>query len=230
MTENNSKKISCIIPAYNEGERIGAVLEALIKHPLVSEIIVVDDGSIDETKEIVTRFDSVRLISHSANKGKAQAVATGLREAKEELVMFIDADLLGLSPDDITALIQPVLTGITDVTISLRINTPGLWRLIGLDYISGERVIKKDLFVDNIEKLKRLPRFGIEPFINKLIIAQNCKIKVVRWDHVKSPYKYAKFGIINGIRGDIGMIRDLFKVISPIQTVSMIIKMLRLKV
>src|SRR3989338_9641304 len=97
-------KISCIIPAYNEGVRIKNVLRAVYKHPLIDEVIVVDDGSKDNTKDIVKEFEGIKLIIQE-NKGKSQAVAAGVSQAEGDLLFFLDADLIGLTPKNISGLI-----------------------------------------------------------------------------------------------------------------------------
>jgi glycosyltransferase involved in cell wall biosynthesis len=70
--------ISCVICAYMEAPRIGAVLSAVAGHPLVKEIIVVDDGSTDTTAAVVSRFSSITLVRLVENQGKSRALAAGV--------------------------------------------------------------------------------------------------------------------------------------------------------
>ncbi len=177
-------KISCIICAFNEEPRINIVLNALIGHPLIDEVIVVDDGSTDGTKTSVEKYKWVKLISHPNNLGKSQAVRTGILNSKNELLMFLDADLRNITDQDITALVLPVLENKSDITISTRKNGMFAFKLLGLDFISGERVIPKKYLADCVEEIGQLPGFGIEVFMNRIIISNNLRVKIVHWKKV----------------------------------------------
>src|SRR3989344_705014 len=135
-------RISCIIPAYNEGPRIGKVLRVACGHPLIGEVIVVDDGSKDNTKDIVKKFDKAKLIVNKKNLGKSKSMVAGIRRSRVDLLLFLDADLVGLNQKNIYDLIRPVLDGEADVTISFRKKALWLFKLIGMDSVSGERVFR----------------------------------------------------------------------------------------
>ena len=114
------KKIACIIPAFNEASRIGKVISLAVSHPLINEVIVVDDGSSDGTKDVASAFEKARVISFPVNKGKSLAVQAGILASESEYILFLDADLEGLTLENITELIEPILLGNADVTMSLR--------------------------------------------------------------------------------------------------------------
>lgn len=223
----NDVTISCIIPAYNEAVRIGEVLTSVVGHPLIDEVIVVDDGSTDGTAEVVEQIAGLRLIRQVPNKGKTWAVTVGINEAKGSHLLLVDADLLGLSPDDLTRLITPVRDGAADVSISLRRNAPRLWHLIGIDYISGERVVRKSLFDGRMAEMRALPKFGLEVFMNDLLLARQSRIAVVNWPSVDSPFKNQKMGWRRGVIADVRMIADMVRAVSPRRIVSQIVKMRR---
>jgi glycosyltransferase involved in cell wall biosynthesis len=223
-------KISCLIPAYNEENRITNVLNIVTRHPLIDEVIVINDASTDKTRDAITAFKNILFLEHLTNKGKSNAIYTGLQRAQGDYVLFVDADLVGLNEEYITNLIEPVLNGKADVTISLRGNTPILWRVIGLDYISGERVLPRRVVMDHAQHIPTLPGFGLEVFLNTILIQEKCRIQVVAWDKVHSPYKRGGYGILKDIKGNIHMAREVLKNISLWGAFWQIKKMLELRV
>ncbi len=223
-------RLTCIIPAYNEAARIGGVLQAVLGHPLIDQVLVIDDGSADATSQVVRGYPQARLITLAQNGGKTAALARGFAETQSEIILLIDADLAGLSPDHLTALIAPVAAGRAAMSISLRDNAPFLWRWIGLDYISGERALRRDLLAGQEAALRKLPKFGFEVFLNSLVLSTRAPLVVVRLPGVKSPLKSAKYGVWTGITGDIKMIADLLRVVPPLGLVRQILRMRRLRV
>ena len=214
--------VSCIVPAYNEAARIGAVLQVLVHHPLIAEVIVVDDGSSDDTAAVARRHP-VTVVALPQNRGKTWALSVGFETARQPLLLLIDADLRGLTADHITRLVQPVLDGHAEVAISLRGNAPGLWRAIGLDYISGERVFPRALMTGRSAALRRLPKFGFEVFLNRLWLERGLSLSVARWPEVGSLAKARKHGLIAGLRADAAMMRDIFRTVAPLDTLRQII-------
>ncbi len=223
-------RITCIVPVYNEGARVGAVLSVVAGHPLIAEVIVIDDGSSDDTAARVQAIDGVRLIRLPQNRGKTWALSVGIAEMETPFMLLLDGDLLGLTPDAITALARPVLDGNADMSISLRANAPRLWHWIGLDYISGERVLARTLLSEPLSVLRDLPKFGFEVYLNRLCIGRKTRIGVVRWPGVRSPFKNAKYGVWAGLRADVLMMRDIFKTVSPWLLLSQIVQMRKLRV
>ena len=222
--------VACIVPAYNEAARIGRVLAAVAGHPLVGEVIVVDDGSTDATVAVAGAVAGVRVVALERNGGKTRALREGLLRVEAPTVLLLDADLVGLEAGDVTALLGPVLEGRADVAISLRANAPRAWRLIGLDYISGERVLPMALLRPHLNALGDLPKFGFEVWLNRLCIREGCRIAVVPWPGVASPWKSAKLGVLRGVRADAAMMRDIFGTVSPLEAARQIRAMRRLRI
>jgi len=231
---NNAVSVSCIVPAYNEAPRIGAVLKTALLTPGLDEVIVIDDGSTDGTPDIVEgmalRAPRLRLIRQPGNGGKARAVQSGVSAATTNHVLLLDSDLVGLTPAALTALLRPVTEGHADAAISLRRNAPKLWHLLGLDYISGERVMPRHILANNAAEMAELPGFGLEVWMNRLWIAAGFSISVVHWPGVSSPMKHEKRGRLAGIGADIDMLRDMFRTISPISALAQIHSLRRRRV
>jgi glycosyltransferase involved in cell wall biosynthesis len=222
-------RITCIICAYDEGPRIGAVLSVAAQHPLVDEVIVVDDGSRDDTADVVRRFANVRLISHPTNRGKSQAVATGVAAARHDLLMLLDADLKGLRAEDVSALALPVLTGRAGASMSLRRNSLLVFRAIGIDFVSGERVVGKALLSEVLHDIRALPRFGIEVFMNKRIIAARLPVAIADWTQVTQSRKTEKLGWWRGVRAEWRMVFDLMDAVYPIELLSQTLRLAALR-
>ncbi len=215
-------RVSCIVPAYNEAARIGAVLGVLCGHPLLGSVIVVDDGSSDSTAE-VARHAGATVITCAQNGGKTAALACGIAAATGDVLLLIDADLIGLSAEDVTRLLAPVLAGSADAAISLRGNAPLAWRMIGLDYISGERAFARNVLDGADDTLRQLPRFGFEVYLNSMLLARGARLAVVDWPGVASPSKQRKRGLLKGVRADLRMMADILGVISPATMVRQIL-------
>jgi glycosyltransferase involved in cell wall biosynthesis len=223
------QKISCVICAYNEEHRIRTILSAVVDHPLLAEVIVVNDGSTDETHALLTSYgDKITLISYPDNRGKTHALTLGIAAATGDLLMTLDADLKGITSAHISALAEPVLTGRAEVSLSLRANSLSVYRMLGIDFVSGERVIPRILVAGLIDRMRKLPRFGCESFINRQIIKKRLSISIVHWENVFNVRMYEKIGWRRGFQAEAGMIIDVFTVLNPLEVIWMHVRMLQL--
>ena len=109
------QKVSVIIPAYNEEDTVATVVDVVKKVSFVDEIIVVNDGSSDNTEAEAIKAGA-RVITHRVNKGKGEALFTGYRKAECDVIAFIDADIHNLTSKKVEAMIMPILEGKTDIT------------------------------------------------------------------------------------------------------------------
>lgn len=215
-------RLTCLIPAWNEAARLPGVLAAVQDHPLVDRLLVIDDGSTDGTPGVARRLGA-EVLEMPVNGGKTAALAAGIAALTGEHALLLDADLLGLTAEDVTRLAAPVLEGQAEATISLRGNAPGLWRGIGVDYISGERVLPVALLQAMAPELPGLPRFGFEVFLNRAMKAAGLRVQIIDWPGVASPWKAAKQGLWRGLRGDAAMIRDILRCQSPRELLAQIL-------
>jgi glycosyltransferase involved in cell wall biosynthesis len=114
--------LSVIIPVYNEANNIQEIIKRVQASRLAKEIIVVDDGSQDGTRDILKKLDGkkkVRVLLHEKNRGKGAAVVSGMRAAAGDVLLIQDADL-EYDPRDYPALLQPIKEGLADVVYGSR--------------------------------------------------------------------------------------------------------------
>jgi len=114
--------LSVIIPVYNELHNINMIVKRVQDTKLATEIVIVDDGSKDGTREILQKMDGkkkIRVILHEKNQGKGAAVVTGMKAAKGEIILIQDADL-EYDPRDYPTLLKPIQEGLADVVYGSR--------------------------------------------------------------------------------------------------------------
>jgi glycosyltransferase involved in cell wall biosynthesis len=119
--EPSSRVLAVVVPVFNERDTIDEILERVAASPVVEEILVVDDGSTDGTREKLAARERprVRVILHERNRGKGAAVRTGIAEAKAPIVVIQDADL-EYDPAEYPVLVGPILAGEADAVFGSR--------------------------------------------------------------------------------------------------------------
>jgi glycosyltransferase involved in cell wall biosynthesis len=114
--------LSVVMPVYNERRTVQQIVEAVLAVPVRKELVIVDDGSTDGSREIlgeIARQPGVRLLLHERNRGKGAALRTGFAAARGEVVVVQDADL-EYDPRDYPLLLAPILRGEADVVYGSR--------------------------------------------------------------------------------------------------------------
>lgn len=106
------EKVSVVIPALNEAERIASVVAFARRSPLVDEVLVVDDGSVDETPELARAVGAA--VVTSTLLGKGASMEDGMRAARNDLILYLDGDLAGLAEDLVERMCRPLLEGRAD--------------------------------------------------------------------------------------------------------------------
>jgi len=183
-------KVSFLIPAYNEAATIGEVLERIRALELDAEVIVVDDGSVDDTAAIAEAAGAT--VVRQANRGKGAAIRRAIAEAGGDIAVIQDADM-EYDPAEVPDLIEPIVRGVADVVYGSRLRGGKpqraflFWHLVGNRFLSlvtnalynttlsdmetGYKAFRMDV----LRSLKLTEdRFGIEPEIT----GQVCKRKL----------------------------------------------------
>ena len=134
--------LSVVIPVYNEVETISAILDRVTYAPFRKEIIVVDDGSTDGTRQILEeiKYDSIMISYHDRNYGKGRALQTGFSAATGDIIVVQDADL-EYDPNEYMALLNPILTGKADVVYGSRLAGHGEHRVLYFWHYFGNRLL-----------------------------------------------------------------------------------------
>lgn len=206
----NFKTLSIVIPCYNESKTIVALLNRVIAADslgLKKEIVVVDDGSKDNTREILENYKGkkgFKIIYQKKNTGKGGALKTGFSECTGDIVLMQDADL-EYDPNEYPSLLEPILSGQADVVYGSRFMGGRPHRVVYYwhavvnntlttfsnmltnihltDMETGYKIFRKEI-IDQICPDLESQRFGIEPEIT----ARLAKIKNIRFYEVGISY------------------------------------------
>lgn len=211
--------VSVIIPAYNEADRIGSTIMAAWRLPHVIEVVVVDDGSIDDTAKIALSCGASAVIRLKSNSGKGMALMKGISASKGDVLLFVDADL-GESAISLEPLIRTVVDGDIDMAIAApppsgNLGGFGLAKAIARLAIalsggfvpkaplSGQRAVRRKL----IERIGRLAHgFGVEVGLTIDALSQGARI-------VEIPIKFEHRHTGRTIRGFIHRGRQLVDIL-----------------
>ena len=203
--------ITAIVAAYNEEKTIADVLGALTTSPLINEVIVVSDGSTDDTVAISRRFN-VRTIALRENRGKGYAMRVGVDYASNDILFFADGDMCNITERTIESLVVPVLRGECDMNIGVR------HRGAVLDFLhlkmqcgpvlSGIRVMKREIFEGVPAQYQA--RFKIEAALNCFCSRMGYRQQHTIIYEVQHVIKESKRGVAVGLRARWEMSREVF--------------------
>jgi glycosyltransferase involved in cell wall biosynthesis len=214
--------ISVVVPVFNEAATICQLLDQVQKalHDTCYEIVVVDDGSIDGTTDLLDGLTStsIRVYCHPRNRGKGAALRTALQHAQGDIIVIQDADL-EYDPKDIPGLIKPILDGHADVVYGSRFHgspqrihlywhrvanqwltwlTNLMFNLDLSDMETGYKAFRKSV-LELVEI--RENRFGVEPELTAKLARQRCRIYEVPISYYGRDYSQGKkIGIRDAIR------------------------------
>lgn len=205
--------ITVIIPAYNEEQTIGNVLDCVKKVKEISQVIVVSDGSTDNTV-LAAKAYNIDVIELTENIGKGGAMMAGIEKCINENVLFLDADLIGLTPKHVMDLVLPVVNNETDMTIGIfkngRIVTDLAQKVT--PYLSGQRAVKKSL-IDKIPNMD-ISRYGVEVALTKYVEKNQIRTKEVYLEDMTHVTKEEKLGVLKGMQARFKMYWDILKILN----------------
>jgi polyisoprenyl-phosphate glycosyltransferase len=180
-------KISVIIPAFNEARTVGSLIQITTLWPQVGEVIVVNDGSKDDTEGQVVRFGKqVRYIAFPKNRGQGAALAKGVETAKNDIILFIDADVCSVSHADLDLIVDPLINKKADMAIAIL----NYWKAGSFEPfsdVSGTRAVFRKNLLKHIHEIER-SKYGVTVCINT--IHNNLRVQHVRVPHM---YVLGKF-------------------------------------
>jgi polyisoprenyl-phosphate glycosyltransferase len=165
----NMKKdtVSIVIPVYNEKRTLGSIIEVARTWPDTLEVIIVDDGSTDGTREVIMSFgEKIKVISHKVNKGKGHALASGVRKSRGSLLVFLDGDMVGLTHRDLDRLTAAVRSKKADMTLGM----VRFWRWHHMGphaSITGVRALRKEHVRSHLDTMKNTG-YGVEFLLNHI--------------------------------------------------------------
>lgn len=188
------KTISIIICAFNEEKTIAGVVESTNSCPYISQIVVVNDGSTDNTGQIIRHLsESIDLnyINLFPNRGKGFSMASGLEIATGEIIVFFDADIENLTKDHVNILVNPILNDTADMVRGQPGQTFINAKYNPFKVLTGQRAVKSEDILPIVNDLK-CTKFGVETYINLYYQSKGLNSKSLILNGLTHRTKFAK--------------------------------------
>lgn len=203
-------KVAAVIPAYNEAPNIGRVLNRVVRSPHVDEVIVVCDGCEDNTAAVAGRY-RVTVIELPENVGKGGAMMAGVQHTDAEVILFLDADLIGLSHSHIRSLVEPVVSGQADMSLGVfddgRPATDLAQKL--MPFLTGQRAVRREI-MERIPELEE-SRFGVELALSRYAEKQRLRVVKLPLPGLAQVMKEEKAGVWKGFRARMQMYWEILR-------------------
>jgi len=208
----NEFLLSVVIPVYNEAGTISNILDRVTYAPFKKEIIVVDDGSTDGTRQILreTKNKTLKICYHDHNYGKGRALQTGFSAATGDIIIVQDADM-EYDPNEFKILLKPILSGKADVVYGSRLSGHGehrvlyFWHYVGNRFLTLLSNIFTNINLSDMETCYKAftrkalegikiqeNRFGFEPEITAKIAKKKLRIYEVPISYYGRTYEEGK--------------------------------------
>ncbi|MEI6327525.1 MAG: glycosyltransferase family 2 protein [Candidatus Roizmanbacteria bacterium] len=200
----NVTTVSVIVPTYNEAPRIGKLLDVLDHlDDTLYQITVVDDGSTDDTRQVISTHPKLRYICHPSNLGKGAAMATGIENTSGDIILFIDADLIGFRLEQVRQLVDPLLKGTSQASMGYLDNI--IDGFFGRP-LCGNRAYHRTDLIPLVDEMKT-KRYRVEIFLNYHLHHRSYTISRLR--KVSQPLQTTK---IRGVKGYIKFFNIIWQV------------------
>ena len=213
INHHDSAALSCgiLIPAYNEAQTISTIIRTALESN-VGPVLVVDDGSTDDTAHVAKQAGA-DVLSLEVNQGKGGAVFAGASHLTVDVLVLLDADLTGLTPAHVQALITPVLTDNVDMTRGVFMG--GRWATTVAQRVTpqlnGQRAIKRPLLLSVTDLASS--RYGIEIAITEQAKRDAWRQKDVFLEGVSQVMKEEKRGFLAGFSTRLRMYAEIIRVL-----------------
>lgn len=206
-----------VIPALNEEDRIAHSVRPALDAALVDEVIVVSDGSTDQTAQIARQIEGVTVVELPFNVGKGGAMCAGVAHTNAGIICFVDADLVGLKSHHIDQIIRPLLRKECEMCIGV-FRGGKFWSDTGqviTPFLSGQRAMTRQLF----ESVPFLPeiRMGAEVTIHTYAKRLKARILKVVLRGVSNTHKEHKLGIVKGATARAKMYQEIARAVVRIR-------------
>ncbi|MCK9221321.1 MAG: glycosyltransferase family 2 protein [Limnochordia bacterium] len=222
-----AKKVVALVPAYDEAPRIGVVLDVLTGHNRIDEVVVIDDGSADDTATVAGSYP-VTVLRHEENLGKGAALQSGLDYAKDaDIFLFLDADLIGLHQNHINMLLDGVLEESNQMSIGRFVKGFILVDLAQRYFpvLNGQRALTR-AFIEMLPDLRPV-RFGVEVLMNQAAQMYEAPYSYLDLYGISHWMKERKYGFRRGVKSRAQMYKEVLHMrrnyetyLSPGKTVS----------